>query len=191
MKRRLVSWTIAVCASFLAILPVVAQDPPGPYPTPTPLPNPPYAIITYPAVDSTTQAVSVVSPCLDGIFALVGLKPDQIVQVTVQYPTSQSLQIVNLAALDGGMVLPPTIGPGNLPPTATAATDIPLTTLSLAISVDGKLSFTFVATHDPGKNQISLRSGSQEFGLQFWVFDLENPETNPPAITPTTPNPSY
>jgi hypothetical protein len=158
-------------------------------------------MITYPSADSATQSASVVSPCANGIFALVGLQPGQVIQVVVQYPTTQALQIVNLEALDGGMILPPssvnvggttTISVGPTVAQLLQGVLIPATpqVATFIISADGTLTFTFVATNDPGKNQISLRQGSQELGLQFWVFDLQDPQNNPPAITPSDPYPS-
>ena len=71
--------------------------------------NPPYAAITYPAADPTTQSTTVFTPCTGNIFALVGVQPGQAVNVVIQYPTSQALQFVNLVAPDGGMVLPPDV----------------------------------------------------------------------------------
>ncbi len=118
MKIRNLYCAGVICALVLTTFPANAQDVPGPFATPTPPSlTPPYAIVTYPAADATAQAVSVVSPCTDGIFALVGLQPDQVVQVVVQYPTAEALQLVNLEALDGGIILPPRVE-GTAPPAA-------------------------------------------------------------------------
>gem|GEM_PF-3471128 len=211
MKLKSIWRTAVLCALTLPVSLGLAQLP-SPTPTPPdapPLPNPPYAIVTYFPADPAGQSVSVISPCVDGIFALVGLQPDQVVQVIVQYPTSQALQIVNLEALDGGIILPsssvqisgPLVTPGvgeilqNVPPLLrqllqSAILPAGSGVSSLVISVNGTLSFIFIASHDPGKNQIALRQGSQEMGLQLWVFDSQNPQTNPPAITASNPYPS-
>src|SRR5947209_6430331 len=89
---------------------------PTPLPTATPITgsnvqspyDPPYAAITYPPADPTSQTVTVFTPCPENKFALVGLQPGQAVNVVVQYPPSQALEIVNLTAPDGGLLLPPT-----------------------------------------------------------------------------------
>src|SRR5438445_7668938 len=168
MKTYTYSCLIALCVFALPISSSLAQLP-NPTATARPsLPDPPYAIVTYPSSDATTPSVSVVSPCAGGIFSLVGLQPDQVIQVVVQYPTTQALQLVNLEARDGGTILPPssvdtsginTITVGQL----LQGVPLPATpqVSSLVISANGKLTFTFIATHDPGSNQISLRQGSQ------------------------------
>lgn len=195
MKTNLSAHLIALCALVIPISHSRAQLP-TPTPTPPGLPTPPYAIVTYASASTSTSSLSVVSPCVEGVFGLVGLQPDQVIQVVVQYPTSQALQLVSLEALDGGTILPPSsvsatttnVSIGQL----LQGVPIPATpqVASLVISANGTLTFTFKATHDPGRNQIALRQGGQELGLQFWVFDLQNAANNPVAITPATPNPS-
>jgi hypothetical protein len=126
-------------------------------------------VVTYNSVQSITVPIN------DGISALVGVQPDQIVQVTVQYSPSQALQTVNLESLDGGTVRSPN------------DTGAP-------ISIDGTLTFTFQAGHTPGLNQVSLLSGAQpssipqEVNVQFWVLDQQNSNLNPPAATAAKPN---
>ena len=200
MQMQNCRWASAACL-FAVMFPLavrlMAQDPGGPYPSPSPLPSPPYAIVTYPSTDPSTPTVSLVSRCAGGVFALVGLQPDQVIQVVVQYPTNKALQLVSLEALDGGMILPPSSVSTGGTTTITVGQllqGVPIPAVpqvsSFVIAADGRLTFTFKATHDPGRNQVSLRQGSQELGLQFWVFDLSDPQNNPPAITPATPYPS-
>lgn len=129
-----------------------------------------YAIVTY------SSGQSVVAPAAGGIFSLVGLQPGEVVQVVVQYPTSKALQVVNLEALDGGIVLPPKMTRGTRQ-----------TPFSRGIGVDGTLSFAFQASANPGLNQVSLRQGAKSLGLQFYVLDPQNPQNNPPTITPANP----
>ena len=169
---------------LLSLIPcVIAQvNTPTPIPSPSPLPQPPYAVITYPSTTSNAPSVSVVSPCVGGFFSLVGLQPGQIVHVVVQFPTKQALQLVNLDALDGGLVLPPTAPAPAVPPLPSA--------ISLPTDASAALSFTFIAARQPGKDQIRLLAGSQEFGLQFWVFDPHDAQNSPSAITPSNPYPA-
>jgi len=192
---------VSLLLQFGLTLPVTPTPPPAP--NPQDLPPPPYAIITYTSTQSPPQ--SVVAPCAKGIFALVGLQPDQIIQVTIQYPVVQPTPpnvlphpnpwvvvpgaLINAEPLDGGTVTVPTGG--------------------LVVSGNGTVSFTFQATHDPGVNQISLRQGfpapasdslpptyggvafapsRQELGLQFWVNDTANPQNNPAMITADDPS---
>jgi hypothetical protein len=129
---------------------------------PTAPPNLAVAVVTY----GSTGGFAV-SRCPKGIFELVAVQPDQTVQVTIQYPASQALQTVLAETLDGGAITFPAGGS--------------------VIGADGTLSFTFQAGHDPGLNQVSLRAGVQELGLQFWVLDTQNPQNNPLALSPSNP----
>lgn len=222
MYKTCIHWAGVLCAFALTTTPLLAQDPPGPYPTPMPFPKRPYAIVTYPSADPNLPSVSVVSPCVDGVFALVGLVPDQVVQITVQYPRDEALQTIGLEALDGGMIFPNTevtLPNGLVPLTVFNVLDqifakvddvvqvVPLLLGSitgdpgpgmphtpkastLPIATNGTVTFIFVAGHEPGKYQVSLRRGSEELGIQLWAFDAQNPGSNPPAITPYNPYPA-
>lgn len=220
MPTKCIHWACVLCAFILpaasALHAQIPTNTPPPLPTATPgqpadasdLPSPPYAIVVYPAADPTAPSVSVVSPCVNGISALVGLVPDQVIHVVVQYPPDFALKVINLEAPDGGIILPPTaiqVGTATtvsvnhilqdvVPLVRDLLQNVPIpatpNTLTLAVSADGTLSFSFIATHAPGKNQISLRDGAHELGLQFWIVDAADPQANPPAITPMTPYPS-
>jgi hypothetical protein len=163
MKRKCSYWASAFALVASA---AVAQLP---SPTPLPSPNPPLSVAVGALVRlivqlSPTQAV--VTSTNSGIFPLVGVQPDQTVQVTVQYPPNQALQTVQATPLDGGTIA--------FPPGGTT------------ISADGTITFAFTATHDPGLNQISLQQGSVELGVEFWVFDNSDPDNNPPTAQPIT-----
>jgi hypothetical protein len=108
---------------------------------------------------------AVVASASEQIFPLVGLQPDQTVQVTIQYPPDQALQTVAATPLDGGTI--------SFPPGGTT------------INAAGTITFAYTATHEPGLNQVSVQQGSVELGIQFWVRDAENPENNPPTVEPT------
>jgi len=96
-----------------------------------------------------------------GSFALVGIRPDQLVQVAVQYPVTKTGHLIVTEALDGGQVL--VQGP-------------------LVVGLDSIIRFQFRAAHVPGINHIALRDRAQELGLQFWVLDENHPERNPPVV---------
>ncbi len=172
MKIGNLSCAAILCAVAISIASVDAQLP-SPPPTPTPPPGlalahlptaPPnlaVAVVTY-----GTTGGYVVSRCPSGIFELIAVQPDQVVQVTIQYPASQALATVLAETLDGGSITFPAGGS--------------------VIDAQGTFSFTFQAGHDPGLNQVSLRQGLQELGLQFWVIDTQNPDNNPPTLDPNS-----
>src|ERR1700737_1434802 len=90
---------------------------------------------------------------------LVGLQPNQVVDVAVQFSTDKAGRTIIIEPLDGGQV----IGSSN----------------KLVVSTDGTLTFRLQAGHDPGVCQISLHDGAQEMGLQFWVLNQQDPQENP------------
>jgi len=120
-----------------------------------------------PALDATATIdfgdnQSVTANSNGAIFDRVGLQPNQVVDVTVQFSPGAAGRTIIAEPLDGGRV----IG----------------STSKLVVAADGTLSFSFQAGHDPGVCQVSLHDGAQEVGLQFWVLDQQNPQENPPVI---------
>jgi hypothetical protein len=191
MKLKCLRLACVGCAFASSAFSALAQQsPPTPptLPDPSNLPDPPYAIITYIDTGST-----VVAPAAGRIFPLVGLQPDQKVQITVQFSLlAQGIQgqffpiglgpngnapIIQAQALDGGTI-------NGWTPDVTPA-DVNPGIANLPVSNSGTITFTFQAAHDPGINQIALRQGSRAMGLQFWVL---GPQNNPPAITPADPS---
>jgi hypothetical protein len=157
MRLKYVQWAYVACASSALLLLITGDavgDLGGTAPT---LPS---LLVNL----GPTQAV--IASANGQIFPLVGLQPDQTVQVTVQYPSDQALQTVQATPLDGGTI--------SFPPGGTT------------INANGTITFAFTATHDPGLNQVSLQQGSVELGVEFWVFDNSDPENNPPTVQPAT-----
>jgi hypothetical protein len=152
---------------------IAAQTPAPPPPAPALPPGALYATITY------ISGQSVITVASDGLFDSVGLQAGDSVQVAVQYPENKAGETVRVEARDGGKLLSP----------STAARVVNASVLPLVIGSDGILRFTFEAASNPGQNQISLRQGANALSLQFWVINGENPQDNPPVITPD--NPSY
>ena len=134
------------------------------------------------------NATSAVSRCINGIFQLVSLPQDQLAQVVVQYPTSQTTEVVRVEALDGGL----------LTASATATVGSSTSTVPLpnkrvdtgTISAHGTFTFLFKTGHLPGLYQIRIRNATQVLGLQFWVEDLQHPANNPPATRPVAGAPT-
>jgi hypothetical protein len=99
----------------------------------------------------------------DGIFDLVGVAPDQWVNVTVQYPLSEIGRRITAEALDGGKIISSLGG-------------------TLLVGPDGTIHFEFQAGRYPGFNHVALHDAAREVGLQFWVLDQQNPKRNPPVL---------
>ena len=146
---------------------LVSSGPPASPPTAPPRPlggvQPPYI----PAVALLLGIVGGAAPPLkipsnkQGSFALVGVRPDQLVQVSVQYPVIKTGHRIVAEALDGGQIL--VEGP-------------------MVVGLDSTIRFQFRAAHMTGINHIALHDGAQELGIQFWVLDESHPERNPPVV---------
>jgi hypothetical protein len=163
MRHFLPIIAIGICA--VAVCELDGQTP-TPTPTPPPLPN---AIVSY----SATQ--SVVAPSDDGIFQLVGLQPDEVVQVTINCEADWELGENIIETLDGGILL--------------GATQSSTKSITIPTGTGQTISFSFQAKHNPGRNQISIQKDDRGLVLQFWVLQSETPQDNPHAITPETPTP--
>jgi hypothetical protein len=205
MKRKVVGW--GILAATFAVAAAVARAQLENSPVQPQLQIPPTGLAV--ALVGYGTGGSVTTSCMDGTFEMIVVQPGETLQVTVQYSPNSALQIVDLTALDGGVLLPPTIAVADPTPTPMPTPDIspipspspcltctgqgpedvpvPQAGLSLAIRADGTISFTFVVGLEPGLRQISLRVADQEIGLQVWVNDPNNPDSNPPGLTPSLP----
>jgi hypothetical protein len=171
--------------------------PPSPLPTLPPPPGPSPVPTAPPSVGSLLQlgpsativlpnAASAISRCVNGVFQLVSLPPDQFAQVVVQYPTLKPPEVVRVEALDGGLLaasVTTTAGGYSVAHTVT----VPSKRVDTGtISAHGTFTFLFKAGHPPGLYQIRIRNATQVLGLQFWVEDPQHPANNPPALRPVT-----
>lgn len=155
------SQSLAVNRALVSTGPAAA---PPAAPPPWPLANvqPPYI----PALIWVTHALGNPQPLKllsskQGSFTMVGVHPDQVIDVTIQYPVTKTAHLISAEALDGGQVL--VQGP-------------------ILVGLNGSVHFQFRAAHSPGVNHIALRDGRQELGLQLWVVDEQRPERNPPGL---------
>jgi hypothetical protein len=103
---------------------------------------------------------------------LVGLQPDDVVGVVVDYGMDKVGQRIEGVALNGGEITAPD---------------------GLFVGESGQLSFKFQVGHDPGFYQIALREavgkdcsqgGGSEIGVHFWVLDTQSPDDNPRVTLP-------
>jgi hypothetical protein len=184
MKRKIVGWGILAVTYAVAAAAARAQLENSPVQPQLQIPPTGLAV----ALVGYGTGGSVTTNCMDGTFEMLVVQPGETLQVTVQYPPDRALQVVDLTALDGGTLLPPTLAadPSDVPTCdgCNLLTPRPVY-LSLAIRADGTVSFTFVVGLEPGLRQISLRVADQEIGLQLWVNDPTNPDSNPPGLTPS------
>jgi hypothetical protein len=102
--------------------------------------------------------------CRRGNFERVGLRHDQVIDVSVQYPAAVAGKTIAVESLDGGQII---AAPKNL-----------------VVAGDGTIHFKFRVGHTPGVYQIALHNGARELGLQFWVHDDADPRNNPPVVNP-------
>jgi hypothetical protein len=105
---------------------------------------------------------------------LVGLQPNQVVDVTVRIgrgdaaPDNPSEETIIIEPLDGGSIV--------------SGSDTVTVTPDNSGTVT--FSFSFQAGSDPGVSQISLHGDiAEEIGIQIWVLDPDDPNNNPPSLT--------
>lgn len=98
----------------------------------------------------------------DYVVDRVGLGPNQVVTVTLQFPSDLRGEPVALAPIDGGEV--------------TADEGIE----NLIVGEDGSVSFSFQAGRGPGLYRLLVETGTIAYRLEFWVLDLTHAEKNPP-----------
>jgi hypothetical protein len=200
MHSKRVQLGLSAFASFLTALSVAAGLPPigsPPNPTATPIvrPTPPSAPNVNPPILGPSATVVLptaayaISRSVNGLFQRVGIPPDQVVQVTVQYPSTQSAEFVKVEAVDGGLVAV------NIPsvPNQIAGIRVNFGPFGRGvIAANGTFTFAFKAGHTPGLYQLRLKPNGLQYtqtdqvlALRFWVVDSQNVKNNPPVITPT------
>jgi hypothetical protein len=172
MKIRFLTCLVSIVLSLIVTLwfahPIQAQLPaPSPLITPsvTPLPSPSATPGVIGRTDNSLSAVitstngRMIAPgSCRGVASRVGLDPNQIVTITLQFPLNRIGEPVALEPLDGGVTIAPS---------------------TQTLSAAGILQFQFQANRTPGLTQVRVRLGADDFGLQFYVFDSEHPENNP------------
>src|ERR1700730_11430504 len=170
----LTSLLIGYPAGLFGQLPLPSVTPvPSPTvpPLPTQSPSPSPSVLT----DDSLHAVITYGPgqvmipgSYHGVTSRVGLDPNQLVTITLQFPVNRIGQPVAIQPLDGGTVIPGS---------------------NLGLSSNGNLQFQFQANQKPGLTQVQVWLGAEEYGLQFYVFDPNHPERNPriPKATALAP----
>lgn len=103
---------------------------------------------------------AVFQPAKAGIdFAQLGVRPEQSVIITVQFPLEMVGQLIIVEPLDGGIITIPDDG--------------------LHVAEDGTINFPFQAGDNVGACRITVHQPDDMNVLHFWIIDNENPENNP------------
>ena len=108
-------------------------------------------------VDYGNDAVFQPEKCVTE-FSLLGIRPEQPVTISVQFPVELAGQPVAAEVLDGGTLTLPEGG--------------------LIIGDDGMVTFQFQASII-GACRIEVHQPDDANFIRFWVVDLEYPENNP------------
>ena len=113
------------------------------------------------AVDYGNDAVF--SPAKHGTdFDRLGLLPEQLLTITVQFPAELAGQLLIADPLDGGTVYAPEEG--------------------LFIGSDGNATFQFQAGASFGACRVAVHQPDDSNFLWFWIVDPEHPENTPPDL---------
>lgn len=117
-------------------------------------------------VDATISVTPAVSPPLAAIssqhrFSGIGVMPGELVDLSVRFPVAKVRHIISAEPLDGGTVLGV---PGGL-----------------TVASDGTIHLKFQVDTSPGIRRLVLRDKGAETQIEFWVFDTQHPENNPPV----------
>jgi hypothetical protein len=105
------------------------------------------------------EAKSLRPVSFQGITQKVGLHPNQVVTVALQFPVNRAGESVVVRPLDGGKAILPDRG--------------------LVVGKDGSAKFDFQANATPGSSNVAIEIGGEEYGLQFYVLNDTNPSRNP------------
>ena len=95
-------------------------------------------------------------------FQQLGVDPEQILTITVQFPSELAGQPMIVEALDGGT---PSIPEGGL-----------------FVGSDGRVTFQFQAGDGFGACRVAVHQPDDSNFLQFWVVDPAHPENTPEGL---------
>jgi hypothetical protein len=98
----------------------------------------------------------------DTAFEQLGMRPQQIVTITVTFPAEFAGAAIYAEPLDGGSVTGSEEG--------------------IFVGSDGTAVFQFQAGLWIGNSRISLHLSDDRNLINFWLVDTEHPENNPPGL---------
>jgi hypothetical protein len=100
----------------------------------------------------------------DYMLGRAGLAPEQLVTVTLQFPTKQAGKPVSAASLDGGKV------------------SLTRDASELLIAENGEARFQFQGGASPGLYRLMIQLEADTYELEFYVLNLAHPELNPARL---------
>jgi hypothetical protein len=151
----------------------------APSPSPVPTANPAVAVgvnpdESFPVVINYGEGQETRVQIYRGVMEPVGLRPNQVVTVTVSLPTTMAGEHVKLGLYDGGAA-GPAADPLNTITIGNLGVPIP------DVSVSGSLQFNFQTDRTLGLYRVLMTVGSRQYLLQFYA--------GPPRPIPVpTPN---
>ncbi|HEY2711466.1 MAG TPA: hypothetical protein VGI60_03050 [Chthoniobacterales bacterium] len=95
-------------------------------------------------------------------FERLGVLPNQVLSITVQFPVELAGQTIIAEALDGGTLSLPEGG--------------------LVVGRDGTVSFQFQAGISFGACRIGVHQPDDSNFIQLWIVDPDHPENTPPGL---------
>lgn len=146
--------------SAAAALAQSADIPPPPEPSNAPalvVPEGPKVTIIFPNAESLQDRSR------GRQYGLVGIRPNELVEIALQFSTQWAQRLLSVEALDGGRVL---------------------AKRNVVVAADGTASVRFLVGHDPGLYRLSITGAGAPALLRFWVPDPENSRANPPVLVP-------
>jgi len=98
----------------------------------------------------------------DPDFDRLGLRPQQLVTITVQFPVDLAGQVILVDPLEGGSLTVPEEG--------------------VFIGVDGNITFQFQGGDAFGACRLAVHQPDDSNFIQFWIVDPDHPENTPPDL---------
>jgi hypothetical protein len=148
---------------LISALPALAQSsdiPPPPEPSNGPalaVPESPIVTITFP------NAKSVQDRSRGRQYGIVGIRPNEVVDIALEFSPQWAHRLLAIEALDGGRIL---------------------AQRSATVAADGSASVRFQVGNDPGLYRLSITGAGAPALLRFWVPDPQNPRANPTVLVP-------
>jgi hypothetical protein len=159
--HRYVLLTLVICGALSALAPRLPPPPPPPLddePAPTPAANlHPSATITF------ADATQIIFRSTTKRFRVVGLHPNETVDIALQFSTPLVRNSASAQPLDGGRIISFSINSGG---------------------GNGLASIRFQVGSQPGLYRIRVPGLAESPLLQFWVADPNNPKANLPVVNP-------
>ena len=184
MHSKRIRLKLFACLSSLLLLSLMGLLATTPLPTPTPpvviepLPTPP-GEESLPVVINYGQGETTRVSIYRGLMEPVGVLPNQVVTVTISFPTSMAGAPVKLGLYDGGAA-----GPAPLPGQDIFTISSPPLPIP-PVAVNGSLQFNFQAGRILGLYRVQMNVGSGQYLLRFYAGSPSKLQVPRPTPYPT------